>query len=59
MSSSKNKNKYRYIWKIFAALLVLVIVSCSIKIDSIDQPASVIGGQILPVTLNVTLNTNS
>jgi hypothetical protein len=59
MNISKNNNKYRYIWKIFAALLVLVIVSCSITIDSINQPGSVNGGQILPVTLNVTLNTNS
>lgn len=53
------KNNYNYIWKIFAALLVMVIVSCSITIDSVNQPASVSGGQILPVTLNVTLKTNS
>ena len=42
-------------WKIIGALLLLIIVSCSMTIDSIVQPSSVNGGDILPVTLNVTI----
>jgi len=47
-----------YWWKIPGIILLLVIAGCSITIDSIDQPASVNGGDILPVTLHVTINTN-
>lgn len=46
------------IWKIVGGLLLLLIVSCSITIDNVVQPASVNGGDILPVTLNVTITTN-
>jgi hypothetical protein len=46
------------IWKIVGGLLLLIIVSCSMTIDSVVQPASVNGGDILPVTLNVTITTN-
>lgn len=55
----KLKRNYSYIWKILAALLVIVIASCSITIDSVDQPNSIAGGQTLPVTLNLTVKTNS
>jgi hypothetical protein len=41
-----------YWWKVPGVILLLVIVSCSVKIDTVDQPASVNGGDILPVTLN-------
>ena len=45
--------KYRSLtWKIVGALLVLIIVSCSLTIDTIVQPASVNGGDDLHVTLN-------
>ena len=46
-------------WKALGALLLLIIVSCSISIDSIVQPSSVNGGDILPVTLNVTIVTQT
>ncbi len=46
-------------WKVLGALLLLIIVSCSMSIDSIVQPSSVNGGDILPVTLNVTITTNT
>lgn len=55
----KFKKNYSYIWKIVAAMLVIIIASCSITIDSVDQPSSIAGGQTLPVTLNLTVNTNS
>lgn len=52
--------KYKNItWKIIGGLLLLIIVSCSMTIDSVVQPASVNGGDNLPVTLNVTIKTNS
>ena len=46
------------IWKIIGGLLLLLFVGCSMIIDSFVQPASVNGGDILPVTLNVTITTN-
>jgi hypothetical protein len=55
----KRKIRAGVIWKIIGGLLLLIIVSCSITIDSVVQPASVNGGSILPVTLNVTITTNS
>jgi hypothetical protein len=50
---------WNWTWKITGALLILIVVSCSISIDSVVQPASVNGGDILPVTLNVTITANS
>ncbi|HEV7330464.1 MAG TPA: DUF4961 domain-containing protein [Flavisolibacter sp.] len=37
---------------------IVFLISCSMTIDSVDQPMSVKGGEILPVTLNVTIETN-
>lgn len=56
----KNKRKITaaLIWKVLGALLLLIIVSCSITIDSVVQPGSITAGNILPVTLNVTITTN-
>ncbi|HEY1201648.1 MAG TPA: DUF4961 domain-containing protein, partial [Niastella sp.] len=54
----KRKISAGVIWKIVGGLLLLLIVSCSITIDNVVQPASVNGGDILPVTLNVTITTN-
>jgi len=48
-----------YYWKAPVIILLLIIASCSIKIDSVVQPGSVNGGDILPVTLNVTIQTNA
>ncbi|NTS42596.1 DUF4961 domain-containing protein [Flavisolibacter sp. BT320] len=42
-----------------AAFFILAFfISCSMTIDTIEQPMSVKGGEILPVTLNVTIETN-
>jgi hypothetical protein len=59
MNLFKFKNSYRYLWKILAVVVVIVIASCSITIDSVDQPSSINGGQTLSVTLNCTVKTNS
>lgn len=56
--SGKRSIKGSLIWKILGGLLLLIIASCSITIDNVVQPASVNGGAILPVTLNVTISTN-
>jgi hypothetical protein len=56
--SGKRSIKGSMIWKILGGLLLLIIASCSITIDNVVQPASVNGGAILPVTLNVTITTN-
>ena len=46
--------KYKNLaWKILGGLLLLIIVSCSMTIDSIVLPSSINGGDNLPVTLNV------
>lgn len=44
--------------KLFYFLLFLFLISCSLKIDSIVQPASITGGQILPVELNCKLSSD-
>jgi hypothetical protein len=53
------KNFWNWAWKITGALLLLIIVSCTMTIDSVVQPSSINGGDILPVTLNVTITTNT
>lgn len=47
-------------WKVTGVLILLmaVVISCSITIDSVDQADSINAGETLPVTLHVTLNTN-
>ena len=49
--------KYKSLtWKIVGAVLVLIIVSCSLTIDTVDQPASVNGGDDLHVTVNAKIH---
>src|SRR5688572_10149119 len=57
--SGKRRLTTARIWKVVGGLLLLIIAGCSITIDNIIQPASVNGGDILPVTLNVTISTNA
>ena len=45
--------------KIAILILVCVVIACSTTIDSVVMPSSVQGGAILPVTLNVTITTNT
>jgi hypothetical protein len=56
--SGKRRISAGVIWKVIGALVLLIIASCSITINSVVQPSSVNGGDILPVTLNVTIETN-
>lgn len=59
MKSFKSKKFHNYLVKIFATLIVLIVISCSMTIESVVQPSSVNGGDILPVTLNVKVETNT
>lgn len=59
MNSYKSKKFQNYLLRILATIIVIVIIiSCSMTINSIVQPSSVNGGDVLPVTLNVTVTTN-
>lgn len=58
MKSFPSNKKFFSLRNICLFLFILFMVSCSMTIDSVVQPGSVQGGQILPVTLNVTITTN-
>lgn len=46
-------------WKVLGGALLLIIASCSMTIDSVVLPSSLNAGETLPITLNVTVSTNS
>lgn len=46
------------ILRILKYAFFVILISCSLTIDSIVQPASITGGQMLNVTLNCNLHTN-
>ena len=52
MKLAPHKKRFGYIWKIAGTVIILIIVSCSVTISSLVQPATVNGGDILPVTIN-------
>lgn len=59
MSIFKSKKRRLSLRTITTVFLLCLIVGCSMTIDSIVIPNSVQGGEILPVTLNVTITTNT
>ena len=59
MKSWNLKKITNYFVRILATIVVIVIISCSMTIESIVQASSIGGGQTLPVTLNVKVETNS
>ncbi|ANI89643.1 hypothetical protein A9P82_10300 [Arachidicoccus ginsenosidimutans] len=61
MRKSLNYIKRKIRWQLIAVgvVIALVVVACSITIDSIDQPDSVNGGETLQSTLHVTISTNA
>ena len=58
MKLCKFKIGYKHIWKIVAAMVVIIIASCSVTITGVDQPGSIQGGQILPITMHVKMSIN-
>ncbi|CAN5616538.1 hypothetical protein BH11BAC3_BH11BAC3_46650 [soil metagenome] len=58
MKYFKSKKIRNYLVRIVSNMIVVIIISCSMTIDSVVQPSSVNGGEIIPVTLNVKVSTN-
>ncbi len=58
MKNLTPKKIANYVVRAIATLVVIVIISCSMTIESVVQPMTVNGGEILPVTLNVKVETN-
>ncbi len=58
MKSSKKKF-HNYLVRILATMIVVIIISCSMSIQSVVQPSSINGGETLNVTLNVKVETNT
>jgi Domain of unknown function (DUF4961) len=59
MKSFKLSKFQNYLVRILATMVVIIIISCSMTIETVVQPSSINGGEILPVTLNVKVETNS
>ncbi len=58
MKFFRSKKVLNYLVRAVATMIVILIISCSMTIDSVVQPSTINGGEILPVTLNVTVTTN-
>jgi len=54
-----DKKRFGYIWKITGTVIIIIIVSCSVTINSVNQPATINGGEVLPITLNAVISTNA
>jgi hypothetical protein len=59
MKYFKSKKFLNYLVRALATMIVVIIISCSMSIESVVQPSSVNGGEVLPVTLNVKVETNT
>ncbi|MEO5889950.1 MAG: DUF4961 domain-containing protein [Ferruginibacter sp.] len=59
MKSFKIKKLKNYLVRIVATLVVVIIISCSMTIDTVVQQGSINGGEVLPVTLNVKIKTDA
>lgn len=53
------KKFQNYFIRIVATLIVVVIISCSMTIDSVDQPSSINGGETLNVTLHLKIKADA
>ena len=58
MKYFKTKKIQNNLVRILATMIVMIIISCSMTIETIVQPSSVNGGEVLQVTLNVKVVTN-
>lgn len=55
-----NRRKtWGWVWKITAAMIIMVVVGCYLTIESVVQPATVQGGTTMTVTLNCQIQTNN
>ncbi|PZR29996.1 MAG: hypothetical protein DI535_00400 [Citrobacter freundii] len=53
------KKFQNYFIRIVATLIVVVIISCSMTIDSVDQPSSINGGETLNATLHLKIKADA
>lgn len=58
MKFLRSKKLVNYLVRAIATMIVIVIISCSMSIESVVQPTSINGGEVLPITLNVKVETN-
>lgn len=58
-SRGNRRKTWSWVWKITGTVIVLIVIGCSLTINSVVQPASVNGGTILPITLNATIVMNN
>ncbi|HTJ13478.1 MAG TPA: DUF4961 domain-containing protein [Dinghuibacter sp.] len=59
MTLKISRKRWNLLWKIGGTVAILVIVACSVTINTVTQPASVNAGDVLNVTLTGTISTNS
>lgn len=59
MTLKISRKRWNLLWKIGGTVAILVIVACSVTINTVTQPASVNAGDVLNVTLTGTIVTNS
>lgn len=59
LKPAQAKKFQNYFIRIVATLIVIVIVSCSMTIDSVTQPSEINGGETLQATLKVKITTNT
>ncbi|RYY55608.1 MAG: DUF4961 domain-containing protein [Chitinophagaceae bacterium] len=59
MKLLKSKKFRNYFLRALATAVVIVIISCSHSITTVDQPASIVAGEDLNITLKVKVTSNS
>jgi len=59
MKLLKSKKLRNYFIRFIATAVVVIIISCSMTIDKVEQPATLVAGQDLNVTLTVKVTSNS
>ena len=58
MKTRNIKKIGNYFVRILATVIIIIIISCSMTIDSVVQPSTAVGGTTVPVTLNITQRTD-
>ncbi len=59
MKLLKSKKFLNYFVRFIATAVVIIIISCSMTINSVDQPTTITAGDVFHATLNAHVHTNS
>src|ERR1700760_3625768 len=54
-----DKKSWSWIWKIAGTVIIIVIISCNLTINSVVQPATAPGGSVVPIQLNCTIKSDN